>query len=175
MGPQGHRLCPLRGCDRGGGELPGTHPPSQLLFPAFQIKKAFFALVANGVRAAPLWDSKKQSFVGKERLGRHRWWEWKGDTSYGSRAVACPQAKAISQPSPWPCLPLRDAHHHRLHRGAAPILQIPPGEEWVGLPSGPGWGQGESSGSLVPAGPMSDFQSPVAASRSRSMRLNNIR
>ncbi|XP_055429462.1 5'-AMP-activated protein kinase subunit gamma-3 isoform X1 [Bubalus kerabau] len=29
-----------------------------------QIKKAFFALVANGVRAAPLWDSKKQSFVG---------------------------------------------------------------------------------------------------------------
>ncbi|XP_036073352.1 5'-AMP-activated protein kinase subunit gamma-2 isoform X1 [Oryzias melastigma] len=29
-----------------------------------QVKKAFFALVANGVRAAPLWDSKKQSFVG---------------------------------------------------------------------------------------------------------------
>ncbi|XP_058389000.1 5'-AMP-activated protein kinase subunit gamma-3 isoform X3 [Diceros bicornis minor] len=29
-----------------------------------QIKKAFFALVANGVRAAPLWDSKKQTFVG---------------------------------------------------------------------------------------------------------------
>ncbi|XP_062951051.1 5'-AMP-activated protein kinase subunit gamma-3 isoform X2 [Cynocephalus volans] len=29
-----------------------------------QIKKAFFALVANGLRAAPLWDSKKQSFVG---------------------------------------------------------------------------------------------------------------
>uniref|UniRef100_A0A4X2JSI1 Protein kinase AMP-activated non-catalytic subunit gamma 3 n=1 Tax=Vombatus ursinus TaxID=29139 RepID=A0A4X2JSI1_VOMUR len=28
------------------------------------IKKAFFALVANGVRAAPLWDSQKQSFVG---------------------------------------------------------------------------------------------------------------
>ncbi|KAM6151944.1 5'-AMP-activated protein kinase subunit gamma-3 [Erethizon dorsatum] len=31
---------------------------------ALEIKKAFFALVANGVRAAPLWDSKKQSFVG---------------------------------------------------------------------------------------------------------------
>uniref|UniRef100_A0A3Q1G1K3 Protein kinase, AMP-activated, gamma 2 non-catalytic subunit a n=1 Tax=Acanthochromis polyacanthus TaxID=80966 RepID=A0A3Q1G1K3_9TELE len=30
----------------------------------FQVKKAFFALVANGVRAAPLWESKKQSFVG---------------------------------------------------------------------------------------------------------------
>ncbi|KAF7643862.1 hypothetical protein LDENG_00231720 [Lucifuga dentata] len=29
-----------------------------------QVKKAFFALVANGVRAAPLWASKKQSFVG---------------------------------------------------------------------------------------------------------------
>lgn len=31
-----------------------------------QVKKAFFALVANGVRAAPLWESKKQSFVGKQ-------------------------------------------------------------------------------------------------------------
>ncbi|KAE8581386.1 hypothetical protein XENTR_v10024774 [Xenopus tropicalis] len=29
-----------------------------------QIKKAFLALVANGVRAAPLWDSKQHSFVG---------------------------------------------------------------------------------------------------------------
>ncbi|KAG7455205.1 hypothetical protein MATL_G00254130 [Megalops atlanticus] len=28
------------------------------------VKKAFFALVANGVRAAPLWETKKQSFVG---------------------------------------------------------------------------------------------------------------
>ncbi|KAM3854994.1 5'-AMP-activated protein kinase subunit gamma-3 isoform 6-T7 [Vipera latastei] len=28
-----------------------------------QIKKAFLALVANGVRAAPLWDSKQQCFV----------------------------------------------------------------------------------------------------------------
>ncbi|KAI1891170.1 hypothetical protein AGOR_G00162180 [Albula goreensis] len=31
---------------------------------SLQVKKAFFALVANGVRAAPLWDSKKQCFVG---------------------------------------------------------------------------------------------------------------
>ncbi|TSL10149.1 5'-AMP-activated protein kinase subunit gamma-2 [Bagarius yarrelli] len=30
-----------------------------------QVKKAFFALVANGVRAAPLWETKKQSFVGE--------------------------------------------------------------------------------------------------------------
>uniref|UniRef100_A0A7N6AZG0 5'-AMP-activated protein kinase subunit gamma-1 n=1 Tax=Anabas testudineus TaxID=64144 RepID=A0A7N6AZG0_ANATE len=29
-----------------------------------RVKKAFFALVSNGVRAAPLWDSKKQCFVG---------------------------------------------------------------------------------------------------------------
>ncbi|XP_059470970.1 5'-AMP-activated protein kinase subunit gamma-2 isoform X3 [Neocloeon triangulifer] len=28
------------------------------------VKKAFFALVYNGVRAAPLWDSKQQLFVG---------------------------------------------------------------------------------------------------------------
>uniref|UniRef100_A0A3B5MTP7 Protein kinase, AMP-activated, gamma 3a non-catalytic subunit n=1 Tax=Xiphophorus couchianus TaxID=32473 RepID=A0A3B5MTP7_9TELE len=28
------------------------------------VKKAFFALVANGLRAAPLWDSKLQRFVG---------------------------------------------------------------------------------------------------------------
>ncbi|XP_067108796.1 5'-AMP-activated protein kinase subunit gamma-1-like isoform X1 [Osmerus mordax] len=31
---------------------------------ALQVKKAFFALVANGVRAAPLWDTEKQCFVG---------------------------------------------------------------------------------------------------------------
>uniref|UniRef100_A0A8C7U8I4 Protein kinase, AMP-activated, gamma 2 non-catalytic subunit b n=1 Tax=Oncorhynchus mykiss TaxID=8022 RepID=A0A8C7U8I4_ONCMY len=29
-----------------------------------QVKKAFYALVANGVRAAPLWDSERQCFVG---------------------------------------------------------------------------------------------------------------
>uniref|UniRef100_A0A8C7PW99 5'-AMP-activated protein kinase subunit gamma-1 n=1 Tax=Oncorhynchus mykiss TaxID=8022 RepID=A0A8C7PW99_ONCMY len=31
---------------------------------SLQVKKAFFALVSNGVRAAPLWDCKKQCFVG---------------------------------------------------------------------------------------------------------------
>lgn len=31
---------------------------------SLQVKKAFFALVANGVWAAPLWESKNQSFVG---------------------------------------------------------------------------------------------------------------
>lgn len=29
-----------------------------------KVKKAFFALIYNGVRAAPLWDSKQQKFVG---------------------------------------------------------------------------------------------------------------
>lgn len=38
-----------------------------MLFLAQQVKKAFFALVANGVRAAPLWDTEKQSFVGKKQ------------------------------------------------------------------------------------------------------------
>ncbi|XP_006901640.1 PREDICTED: 5'-AMP-activated protein kinase subunit gamma-1-like [Elephantulus edwardii] len=31
---------------------------------SLQVKKAFFALVTNGVQAAPLWNSNKQSFVG---------------------------------------------------------------------------------------------------------------
>ncbi|CAL9704477.1 unnamed protein product [Knipowitschia caucasica] len=31
---------------------------------SLQVKKAFFALVSNGVRAAPLWDSTRQCFVG---------------------------------------------------------------------------------------------------------------
>lgn len=33
-------------------------------FLIFQVSKAFFALVYNGVRAAPLWESKLQEFVG---------------------------------------------------------------------------------------------------------------
>ena len=37
-----------------------------LLICFLQVKKAFFALVYNGVRAAPLWDSKLQDFVGKK-------------------------------------------------------------------------------------------------------------
>ncbi|GAB0191470.1 5'-AMP-activated protein kinase subunit gamma-3 [Grus japonensis] len=45
----------------GGSRLEDPLTPSPL---CWQIKKAFVALVANGVRAAPLWDSKTQSFVG---------------------------------------------------------------------------------------------------------------
>ena len=32
--------------------------------PPPQVKKAFFALVQNGIRSAPLWDSKRQQFIG---------------------------------------------------------------------------------------------------------------
>lgn len=39
-----------------------------LMILILQVKKAFFALVSNGVRAAPLWDSKKQCFVGKHHF-----------------------------------------------------------------------------------------------------------
>lgn len=39
-----------------------------------QVKKAFFALVTNGVRAAPLWDSKKQSFVGRQNFLEQYYW-----------------------------------------------------------------------------------------------------
>lgn len=45
--------------------------PLWLLLSWLQVKKAFFALVTNGVRAAPLWDSKKQSFVGKQKFLEH--------------------------------------------------------------------------------------------------------
>uniref|UniRef100_A0A3P8Z1R8 CBS domain-containing protein n=1 Tax=Esox lucius TaxID=8010 RepID=A0A3P8Z1R8_ESOLU len=66
-----------------------------------QVKKAFFALVANGLRAAPLWDSKKQRFVGMltitdfinilhryyrsplvqmNELERHQIGTWRGDS-----------------------------------------------------------------------------------------------
>ena len=39
--------------------------PFQVVFDTqLLVKKAFFALVYNGVRAAPLWDSKEQKFVG---------------------------------------------------------------------------------------------------------------
>lgn len=37
-----------------------------VIFMLPKVKKAFFALVANGLRAALLWDSKLQTFVGKK-------------------------------------------------------------------------------------------------------------
>jgi len=35
-----------------------------------QVKKAFVALIYNGVRAAPLWDSVQQNYVGLLSLMR---------------------------------------------------------------------------------------------------------
>lgn len=36
-----------------------------------QVKKAFFALVANGIRAAPLWDHATQELVGEAVTLQH--------------------------------------------------------------------------------------------------------
>lgn len=71
-----------------------------------QVKKAFFALVANGVRAAPLWESKKQSFVGK--------------TVYVSSS--CPSVTHTCRHTHLfsllhlEFLLFRDVNHHRLHQ-----------------------------------------------------------
>ncbi|XP_021256155.1 5'-AMP-activated protein kinase subunit gamma-3 isoform X2 [Numida meleagris] len=54
-----------------------------------EIKKAFVALVANGVRAAPLWDSKIQSFVG-ECQGR----QGSGETTMGCGQSGQPRVSA---------------------------------------------------------------------------------
>ncbi|KYO44808.1 hypothetical protein Y1Q_0002398 [Alligator mississippiensis] len=40
---------------------------------SLEIKKAFLAMVANGVRAAPLWDSRQQCFVGWGEGGYGLW------------------------------------------------------------------------------------------------------
>lgn len=39
--------------------------PTEGIYLILKVKTAFFALVLNGVRAAPLWDNKLQKFVGK--------------------------------------------------------------------------------------------------------------
>jgi len=67
------------------------------------VKKAFFALVYNGVRAAPLWDSEKGDYVGMltitdfikilqryykepggeiEELEEHQLESWRGKTTF---------------------------------------------------------------------------------------------
>uniref|UniRef100_A0A672T4K9 Protein kinase, AMP-activated, gamma 2 non-catalytic subunit b n=1 Tax=Sinocyclocheilus grahami TaxID=75366 RepID=A0A672T4K9_SINGR len=50
---------------------------------SLQVKKAFFALVANGVRAAPLWETKKQSFVQIYELEEHKIETWRGKYFHG--------------------------------------------------------------------------------------------
>lgn len=58
--------------------------------------------------------------------------------------ITRPKADA---PIPFPP-PHRDADHHRLHLGAASLLQVPPGEEWEssGRPFGLGGGEFRESG-----------------------------
>lgn len=72
------------------------------------VKKAFFALVYNGVRAAPLWDNKRQEFVGMltitdfirilqkyysatsscmEELEEHKLDTWRSNRFYTKRCV----------------------------------------------------------------------------------------
>jgi hypothetical protein len=55
------------------------------------VKKAFFALVTNGVRAAPLWDSKKQSFVGEHTFLKHSisLLGWAGREALGNAEGSC--------------------------------------------------------------------------------------
>lgn len=112
----------------GGRGTASPHPAFVCSCP--QIKKAFFAMVANGVRAAPLWDSKKQSFVGEERWlgngGRDAPW-WKNTSRVVSSKSLAPRPD-LAQLVTWQ--PCRHAHHHRLHPGVAPLLPIPPGEFW---------------------------------------------
>lgn len=58
---------------------------------------------------------------------------------------------------------------HRYYR--SPLVR-----SGLGTPGAPIWAGAEGgSESLVPEGPVSDFPSPVNVSRSRSMRLKNIR
>lgn len=35
-----------------------------------QVRKAFFALIANGVRSAPLWDAATQDIIGMYNVAR---------------------------------------------------------------------------------------------------------
>ncbi|KAL7865505.1 hypothetical protein SRHO_G00107520 [Serrasalmus rhombeus] len=89
--PSGHRRVRLTDLQQGSPPLPSSTEPARdpdedvytkffmnhccydaiptssklLIFDTtLQVKKAFFALVANGVRAAPLWDNRQKCFVG---------------------------------------------------------------------------------------------------------------
>ncbi|XP_045119682.1 5'-AMP-activated protein kinase subunit gamma-2-like isoform X8 [Portunus trituberculatus] len=96
-----------------------------------QVKKAFFALVYNGVRAAPLWDSARQQFVGMltitdfirilqnfynspnrkmEELEDHRLETW--------RTVLKDEARPLISIRPDESLyvAIRSLIHHKIHR-----------------------------------------------------------
>lgn len=96
-----------------------------------QVKKAFFALVYNGVRAAPLWDSARQQFIGMltitdfirilqnfynspnrkmEELEDHRLETW--------RTVLKDEARPLISIRPDESLyvAIRSLIHHKIHR-----------------------------------------------------------
>ncbi|MCL4129867.1 UNVERIFIED_CONTAM: hypothetical protein GTU68_021534, partial [Idotea baltica] len=96
-----------------------------------QVKKAFYALVYNGVRAAPLWDSQRQMFVGMltitdfirilqsfynspnrkmEELEEHRLEMW--------RTLLHDDVKKLISITPNECLykAIRSLIHHKIHR-----------------------------------------------------------
>lgn len=83
-------------------------PTDELWLCGYQVKKAFFALVSNGVRAAPLWDSKKQCFVGKRVL-----------LTFLMRLLPI-----CADVVPFLALCCRNADHHRFHQHTPPLLQI---------------------------------------------------
>lgn len=74
--------------------------------------------MTNGVRAAPLWDSKKQSFVGKQCF-----WNTVLLASYaghGKKLWAMLRALVLAS---------RHADHHWFHQYPAPLLQIRLGKD----------------------------------------------
>lgn len=79
---------------------------------ALKVKKAFFALVANGLRAAPLWDSKLQRFVGKTRDCLCHFCESLCIIIMGISIISCH----------------RDADYYRLYQHPPLLLQVPHGE-----------------------------------------------
>uniref|UniRef100_A0A336KT04 CSON013985 protein n=1 Tax=Culicoides sonorensis TaxID=179676 RepID=A0A336KT04_CULSO len=102
------------------------------------VKKAFYALVYNGVRAAPLWDSERQEFVGMltitdfikilrmyytspnssmEQLEEHKLDTW--------RSALSSQVKKLVSISPDASLydAIKTLIHNRIHR--LPINELP--------------------------------------------------
>lgn len=98
---------------------------------SLQVKKAFYALVRNGVRAAPLWDHDRQKFVGMltitdfirilhsfhhthdpqmEKLEDHRLYEW--------RTFLQDEDRPLISISPDESLydAIRFLIHHKIHR-----------------------------------------------------------
>ncbi|XP_062434896.1 5'-AMP-activated protein kinase subunit gamma-3 isoform X2 [Rhea pennata] len=91
-----------------------------------EIKKAFVALVANGVRAAPLWDSKTQSFVGECRersVAPSPAWRHGGPQGVGAALRAAPAAVPAPRVSAG-MLTITDFINilHRYYR--SPLVQI---------------------------------------------------